>query len=61
MRDRDKIRIAFNPDTMTVSDLKSCATALRGIMEDYERFGDDPQELALRIAQIADRYVVDQR
>ena len=57
MPNRNQIVIPFNPDTMTVSDLKACATALRGIMEDYARFHDDPEEMILRLAQIADRYV----
>jgi len=56
---RNPIHIAFNPDTMTVRDLKACATTLRTLLQDFERHGDDPEEFRLRFLQITDAYTVE--
>lgn len=53
------IVLAFNPDTMTVSDLKAAAKTLRSLMFDYTTFKDNPEEFTLRFAQIADFYEPD--
>jgi hypothetical protein len=40
-----KTKLMFNPDCMTVKDLKKAAETLRGILQDYDRFAsDDPKE-----------------
>jgi len=56
---RDPIHIAFNPDTMTVRDLKACATTLRGLLQDFDRHYDDPEEFWSRFLQITDAYTVE--
>jgi len=56
---RQPIHIAFNPDTMTVSDLKACATTLRTLLQDFERHGDDPEEFHSRFLQIVHAYKVE--
>lgn len=42
----DKNPIAFNPDTMTVAQLKECATTLRTLFENIDRTVDTPEDVA---------------
>lgn len=60
-----KVKIEFNPDTMTVSDLKACASTLRTILQRYELLydqklpGDDIlSDLGLTVLQYVDSYEV---
>lgn len=63
---RKKVQLAFNPDTMTVSDLKSCANTLRSIMQKYNqleesRVNDETfvEELYFTVLQYVDSYEVE--
>lgn len=66
---RPKTQLKFNPDTMTVSDVKLAARTLRGLMETYTRLAAELEAgtvteagmenwLACEVAQIADAYEV---
>lgn len=54
---KDKIRITFNKDSMTVSDLKKAVYTLDHILADYDKFSDNPEEFLLRVMQIRDSYI----
>ena len=63
---RKKVQLAFNPDTMTVSDLKSCANTLRSIMQKYNqleksRVSEETfiEELYFTVLQYVDSYEVE--
>ena len=56
IRGKDKITIPFNKDSMSVGDLKKTASSLEGILEDFDRFKDDPEEFLLRVMQIRGSY-----
>jgi hypothetical protein len=63
---RNQIHLAFNPDTMTVSDLKAAAGTLRNLLQRLEMMQqstDDENVIAedcyLQMLQIADRYDTD--
>lgn len=45
--------IAFNPDTMTVSQLKECAETLSTLIHSVNR-GNPPEDIVLYIAQARD-------
>ena len=59
-----KVDIQFNADTMTVSDLKFCASALASILDDFDKFlmehpdwgPEQATEFALRVLQVRDSY-----
>lgn len=64
-----KTKIKFNPDTMTVSDLKNCAQTLRDLLHAYDRglcatpptaddatFAKMYEHVALRVAQVRDSF-----
>lgn len=61
---REKTHIAFNPDTMTVSELKYCASALASILDDFDRFlmehpdwgPEQAVEFAQRVLQVREHY-----
>lgn len=53
---RKHIDITFNKDSMTVSDLKTCAGALQQILRDFDTFNDEPEEFALRVLQLRRAY-----
>lgn len=53
---RNKIELTFNKDSMSVSDLKKTASCLEGILEDFDRFKNDPEEFLLRVMQVRDFY-----
>lgn len=62
---RQKTKLPFNPDTMTVSDLKNCAHTLRSLLERYEQLATSEvngttmaEELYTQIMQIDDAYEV---
>jgi len=42
IRDKDKIALPFNKDYMSVVELKKAASTLEGILEDFDKFSDDP-------------------
>ena len=51
---RSPTDLPFNKDGMTARDLKDAASALQGILRDFDNFGDDPEEFTLRVRQIRD-------
>lgn len=53
-----KTQLAFNPDTMTVSDLKKCANTLRSLIQAHDQDPDNWEELGRQVAQYADAYEV---
>jgi len=62
---KQKTQIPFNPDTMTVSDLKKCAHTVRSLMEKYEQLHQAGlsdttfvEELYCHVLQITDAYEV---
>ena len=59
------VELKFNPDTMTVSDLKSCANTLRSLMEKYHSLLDKDlsdesfvEEVYFQFLQYVDSYKV---
>lgn len=60
---REKIKIQFNPDTMTVSDLKQCANALKQILRanNSHKHNDTARdnEILYNVWSIAEFYEVD--
>jgi len=62
---REKIKLAFNPDTMTVSDLKACAKTMRSLMQKYDQLVEEDtnpytlvEELYFTFIQYVDTYEV---
>lgn len=62
---KQKTKLPFNPDTMTVSDLKNCAHTLRSLLERYEQLANSgmndtefAEELYCHVLQIDDAYEV---
>ena len=61
-----KIKIEFNPDTMTVSDLKKCAQTLSGILRDFDGVlmehrdwgPEQAEDFALRVLQVRDGFTI---
>lgn len=66
---RKTTKIAFNPDTMTVSDLKSCAETLSRILQDFDRCCKNEgyyvwdnlgsESFALSVLQVREAYELD--
>ena len=52
------IQLPFNPALMPACELMDAAKTLRGLIQQYEMFHDDPEEFALRFSQILDAYKV---
>jgi hypothetical protein len=75
MSERNPIELAFNPDTMTVRDMKAAVQCLRGILMDFDRMAEseytDPHsgdrvwtndatyDFALRVLQVRRSYEVE--
>ena len=55
-RAKSQIGLPFNKDSMSVRDLKAAATTLQGILLDFDKFSDDPEEFASRVLQIRGAY-----
>ncbi len=55
---KSKIKVTFNPDTMTVSDLKQCANTLRELLLQHNENGDDWGKTGIAVAQFADAFEV---
>jgi len=60
---KELTNIQFNPDSMTVSDMKKCVKALEGILDqfDIQLDGTDwspeqAEEFALRVLQVREYY-----
>ena len=53
---RERIHLKFNPDTMTVSDLKAAVGTLNSILQDFDAFSDMPEEFTNRVLQVRDAY-----
>lgn len=51
--------LKFNPDCMTVSDLKKCADTLRGLLKDYDRNKENWEEAGRSVAQFRNAFVID--
>lgn len=51
--------LKFNPDCMTVSDLKKCADTLRGLLIDYDRNKENWEEAGRSVAQFRNAFVID--
>lgn len=56
IRDKDKIALPFNKDYMSVVELKKAASTLEGILEDFDKFSDDPEEFFVRVMQVRGFY-----
>ena len=66
---RKTTNIAFNPDTMTVSDLKRCAKTLSAILQEFDRHcneetnydwdSEGAEAIALTVLKIRKEYEVD--
>ena len=55
----DKTILKFNPEGMTVKDLKICAETLRGLLADFDKFPDNWQEVGCRVAQFRNAFVIE--
>jgi len=53
-----KTKLEWNPDNMTVADLRNAAKTLRSIMESADNAGDDFERIGLAVAQYQDAYEV---
>lgn len=50
------IDLPFNKEGMTARDLMAAASALQGILRDFDSFADDPEELVIRVLQYRSRF-----
>jgi hypothetical protein len=56
MSRRNPVKLPFNPNMMTVQEIKLAAHTLRGLLRDFDAFKDDPEEFALRVLQVRDSF-----
>lgn len=50
------IKLPFNKDLMTLQEVKLAAEALRGILQDFDNYQNDPEEFVLRVLQQRDQW-----
>jgi hypothetical protein len=50
-------QLTFNKDFMTAKDLKYAADTLHHILRAFDDHKDDPEEFALRVLQVRDRWL----